>query len=81
MSPLRIDRALRLTQRELFAPENGGRNGGIPKVLILLTDGSQTPGKDAEDPGDIADQLRAEGTETFHRAFVNIIEKFSIFLY
>ena len=39
----RIDRALRLTQRELFALENGARPNH-PKILILLTDGSQTPG-------------------------------------
>ena len=39
----RIDRALRLTQKELFALENGARPNH-PKILILLTDGSQTPG-------------------------------------
>ena len=39
----RIDRALRLSQKELFAPENGGRED-VNKMLILLTDGSQTPG-------------------------------------
>ena len=30
--------------QELFAPENGGRDG-VNKVLILLTDGTQTQGK------------------------------------
>ena len=53
----RIDRALRLAQAELFEPENGGRPD-VKDILILLTDGTQTPGKFAEDPGDIARQLR-----------------------
>ena len=59
-STTRIDRALRLTQRELFAPENGARPG-IVKILILLTDGSQTADNDAEDPGDIAEEIRKSG--------------------
>ena len=56
----RIDKALRLAQKELFAVKNGGRPT-IPKILILLTDGSQTPGKDAEDPAVIANELRYDG--------------------
>ena len=56
----RIDRALRLAQKELFALKNGGRPT-IPKILILLTDGSQTPGADAEDPAVVADELRYDG--------------------
>jgi len=56
----RIDKALRQTQQELFTPENGGRPG-LPKVLILLTDGSQTAGGDAEDPVDIAAEIRNSG--------------------
>ena len=59
-STTRIDRALRLTQKELFAPENGGRPG-ITKILILLTDGTQTKDQGAEDPGDITDEIRATG--------------------
>ena len=39
----RIDRAMRLAQKELFATKNGAREG-VTKMLILLTDGSQTPG-------------------------------------
>ena len=31
---------------------------GVPKLLVLLTDGSQTNDYDAVDPGDIADNLR-----------------------
>ncbi|XP_047125173.1 collagen alpha-6(VI) chain isoform X3 [Hydra vulgaris] len=56
----RIDRALRLAQNEMFTLENGGRIG-VTKLIILLTDGSQTSGGDAEDPDMIADELRKEG--------------------
>jgi secreted protein with Ig-like and vWFA domain len=59
-STTRIDRALRLTQRQMFTVENGGRVG-VTKLIILLTDGSQTPGGDAEDPDVIADELRNDG--------------------
>ena len=59
-STTRIDKALRLTQRELFSLSNGARPG-IPKILVLLTDGSQTEDADAVDPGSIADELRAQG--------------------
>ena len=59
-STTRIDRALRLTQKELFAPENGGRPG-VTKILILLTDGTQTQDVGAEDPGDITDEIRQSG--------------------
>ena len=40
----RIDRALRLAQKTMFTPENGAR-AGQANILILLTDGSQSPGK------------------------------------
>ena len=40
-STTRIDRALRMTQNEMFSSANGGRDG-VPKILILLTDGTQT---------------------------------------
>ena len=56
----RIDRALRMAQKEMFSLGNGARPG-IPKLLILLTDGSQTQDLGAEDPGDIAEQLRQDG--------------------
>ena len=59
-STTRIDKALLLTQRELFSLPNGARPG-IPKLLILLTDGSQTNDADAVDPGDIADKIRQQG--------------------
>jgi len=59
-STTRIDKALRLTQKEMFSLANGAR-AGIPKVVILLTDGSQTQDAGAEDPGDVADELRNAG--------------------
>ena len=56
----RIDRALRLAQKELFAPENGGRPE-LQQVLILMTDGTQTKSESAEHPGDIAAEIRKSG--------------------
>ena len=56
----RIDRALRLTQSEMFSIANGGRPG-VSKVVIVLTDGSQTPDAGAEDPGNVAEELRSMG--------------------
>lgn len=59
-STTRIDKALRTSQNEMFSVANGGRPG-VNKLLIVLTDGSQTQGADAEDPGLVADELRKEG--------------------
>ena len=56
-SSTRIDIALRLAQREMFTTGNGGRPG-IPKVLILLTDGHHSG---SEDPAVIADEIRKTG--------------------
>lgn len=61
-STTRIDKALRLSQQEMFTLANGARPG-VPKVLILLTDGSQTQDAGAEDPGDVADELRRVGVK------------------
>lgn len=59
-STTRIDKALRMTQKEMFTIPNGGRPG-VNKVLIVLTDGSQTQDAGAEDPGDVAKELRDRG--------------------
>ena len=59
-STTRIDKALRLTQKEMFTLANGGRPG-VSKLLVVLTDGSQTQDAGAEDPGDVADELRKAG--------------------
>ena len=59
-STTRIDKALRTTQAEMFAIGNGGRPGAA-KLLILLTDGSQTQDSGAEDPSVVAEELRQEG--------------------
>ena len=56
----RIDKALRLTQAEMFLESNGARPG-LAKILVLLTDGSQTASPDAEDPAAIAAELRNAG--------------------
>lgn len=59
-STTRIDRALRTTQKEMFAVRNGARPG-VNKLLVVLTDGSQTQDRGAEDPGLVADELRKDG--------------------
>ena len=56
----RIDKAFRLAQKEMFTEENGARLD-LPKILILLTDGSQTKDKDAENPINIAAEIQASG--------------------
>ena len=58
----RIDKALTLAQNELFMESNGGRKG-VPKILILLTDGSQTPAQDAKDPSKLAKAVRDSGVK------------------
>ena len=59
-STTRIDKALRMVQNDMFTIANGGRPG-VNKVLIVLTDGSQTQDAGAEDPADIAKELRDKG--------------------
>ena len=56
----RIDKALNMAKSEMFTAENGGRPN-VPKLIILLTDGSQTKHDDAVNPGDIAKELRKSG--------------------
>ena len=56
----RTDRGLRMAQNELFADGNGIRKG-VPKVIVLLTDGSQTPSRGYEDPWIPAEELRKSG--------------------
>ena len=63
-STTRIDKALRTTQKEMFTVRNGARPG-VNKVLVVLTDGSQTQDVGAEDPGLVADELRKEGIRVF----------------
>ena len=63
----RIDIALNLAQKELFAAENGGR-ANTPNILILLTDGKQTEGtvdNPADDPAKITEELRKAGVIVF----------------
>ena len=53
----RIDKALRLVSKEMFEKSNGARVG-VPKILFVLTDGTQTKDSDAIDPALIASELR-----------------------
>ena len=61
-SATRIDKAVTLAHNELFIEKNGGRRG-VSKILILLTDGSQTPAKDAKDPSELAKAVRNSGVK------------------
>ena len=56
----RIDRGLCVAQESFFIKENGAREGAC-KVVVLLTDGSQTHAQDVKDPAKVADDLRKEG--------------------
>ena len=58
----RIDKALRLTQKTMFKLRNGARPG-VRKLLVLLTDGSQTSAVDIEDPASIAEEIRNSGID------------------
>lgn len=55
----RIDLALKMAKTEMFKKENGAR-AGLPRVLVLLTDGAQT-GDGATDPAIPAQELRDAG--------------------
>ena len=66
----RIDLALRLAQREMFLPRNGGRPG-VPKLLILLSDGQQTQRVNSENPADIADEIRAGGVKVSQSSIIS----------
>ena len=58
-STSRIDRALKVVDQELFSEANGARlDNNVTKMLVLLTDGTQTQDKDAVDPGKIGQLLR-----------------------
>ena len=58
----RIDRALRMTQQEMFTAANGGRSE-VKKIIIILTDGVQTRKDvtDLEEPSSVAKELRNMG--------------------
>lgn len=61
----RIDKALKVARDELFVTSNGAR-AGVPKILFILTDGSQTKDKDAVNPAGLAAELREKlGVVTF----------------
>ena len=58
----RIDRAFRSAQKGLFTRLAGAREN-VSKILLLITDGTQTKDWNAEDPGVIADEIRAAGVQ------------------
>lgn len=55
----RIDKALQQAKSDMFTRQNGAREG-VPKMLILLTDGTQT-GRGSIDPSIPAEALRRAG--------------------
>ena len=59
-SVTRIDRALQLAEKEMFSFKNGGRPN-VPKLLFLLTDGSQTKGGDSIDPAIVSKEIIKRG--------------------
>jgi len=56
----RIDKGLRLAQQTMFSEDNGMVEG-LPNVLVVVTDGSQTQADGAEDPTSVANELRSRG--------------------
>lgn len=56
----RIDKALEMAKDSMFDQKNGARVD-VPKILILLTDGSQSPSSDAIDPAVLAKKIRNTG--------------------
>lgn len=56
----RIDKGLRLAQKEMFKKRNGVRMD-VPRVLVLVTNGPPSDVSDAEDPVMIVGQLRERG--------------------
>ena len=58
----RIDKALALAKKSLMTT---GVRADVPRIVFLLTDGTQTKDADAVDPSKLADELRAEGIKLF----------------
>lgn len=55
----RIDKALQLAKEQLMV----GARSDAPRIVFLLTDGSQTASADAVDPAIVAKQLRDDGIQ------------------
>lgn len=53
----KIDKALMLAREDFFHPSNGARGNAI-KILMLITDGSQTIDATSKNPVHFAEQLR-----------------------
>lgn len=54
----RIDKALELTASGIFAKES---RAGVPKIAMLITDGTQTPAADAKGLREASEPLRKAG--------------------
>lgn len=60
----RIDLALTVAKTDMFNSQNGAREN-VTKVLVLMTDGSQTQTDDITDPLVVAEELRELGIHLF----------------
>ena len=58
----RIDKGLKLAKEQLILKSIEERPN-VPKILILLTDGTQTKDSDAIDPAEIAEEIRNMGVQ------------------
>ena len=76
-STTRIDKALRLAQSQLFTGPNGDRQFA-PNILYIAVDGSQTKAQGWENPNDIADEIRAAGTDIVVVGIGNEISLFEL---
>jgi collagen type VI alpha len=60
----RIDKALKLASTDIFS-ERGGTRPGFPKLMVILTDGVQTPDPDAIPLGEAVIPLQTKGVTIF----------------
>ena len=69
----RIDVALRMAQNEMFTSSNGARSKAR-KILIVLTDGSQSNYKGYENPVAVSNELRNNNIEIIAVGFGKTID-------
>ena len=73
----RIDKALLMASTHVFSPENGGRSG-MPKMLIIMTDGQQTSAPDAVPLEEAVAPLRLNGVKVVSVAIGNEVDEYEL---
>lgn len=73
----RIDKALAMATSQVFTPENGGRSG-MPKMLIIMTDGQQTSAPDAVPLDKVVVPLRSSGVKIVTIAIGKEVDKYEL---